>query len=79
MQAAFDSGAAIEDDGLESAFELIGELQETVKNGVWVGDCFIFTNAGKMVTGAFGVVVACGALLFSVPMMCTPERLQQTA
>ena len=32
-------------DGYENAFEDIGEIGETVKTGVWVGDCFIFTNA----------------------------------
>ena len=46
VQTAFDGGAAIEDDGIEAAFDLVGELQESVKNGVWVGDCFIFTNTG---------------------------------
>ena len=42
----FDSGKQIEEDGIEEAFEVVGELPETVKNGTWVGDCFIFTNSG---------------------------------
>lgn len=32
-------------DGYENAFEVIGETSEVVKTGIWVGDCFIFTNA----------------------------------
>ena len=32
-------------DGYESAFDDIAEIGETVETGVWVGDCFIFTNA----------------------------------
>ncbi len=47
VQAAFDSGAKIEDDGIEEAFEVISETSETVKTGLWVGDCFIFTSAGE--------------------------------
>jgi coatomer subunit beta' len=32
-------------DGYPDAFEVLGEIEETVKTGDWVGDCFIFTNA----------------------------------
>jgi len=34
-----------DEDGYENAFDVIGETNETVKTGVWVGDCFIFTNS----------------------------------
>ena len=40
------SGTALDEDGIESAFELEGEVTEVVKTGRWVGDCFIFTNDG---------------------------------
>ena len=33
------------EDGYEEAFDVIGEIQETVKTGLWVGDCFIYTNS----------------------------------
>nr|CAG4643737.1 EOG090X01FO [Lepidurus arcticus] len=36
---------AMTEDGIEDAFEVIGEVQETVKTGMWVGDCFIYTNS----------------------------------
>lgn len=35
----------ITEDGIEDAFEVIGEIEETVKTGIWVGDCFIYTNS----------------------------------
>ena len=28
----------------QTAFELLSEVQESVKTGLWVGDCFIYTN-----------------------------------
>jgi len=35
----------ITEDGIEDAFDVIAECQEIVKTGLWVGDCFIYTNA----------------------------------
>ncbi|KAL3108388.1 hypothetical protein niasHT_015310 [Heterodera trifolii] len=36
--------ADIGPDGIEDAFEVIGELGESVKTGFWIGHCFIFTT-----------------------------------
>lgn len=36
---------AVEDDGVKSAFELVVDINETVRTGEWVGDCFIYTNS----------------------------------
>ncbi|XP_076325541.1 coatomer subunit beta' [Tachypleus tridentatus] len=33
------------EDGVEDAFDVLGEVQEVVKTGVWIGDCFIYTNS----------------------------------
>nr|CAG4648502.1 EOG090X01FO [Polyphemus pediculus] len=33
-----------EDAGIETAFDILNEVQESVKTGLWVGDCFIYTN-----------------------------------
>ena len=33
------------EDGIEDAFDVLGEVGETVKTGLWVGDCFIYTNS----------------------------------
>lgn len=42
----WDSGRPVdEQEGVEDAFELIHEIQERVRTGVWVGDCFIYTNS----------------------------------
>ncbi|CAB3409382.1 unnamed protein product [Caenorhabditis bovis] len=35
----------ITEDGIEDAFEVIGEQQEAVRTAFWIGDCFIFTTA----------------------------------
>ena len=35
----------VTEDGIEDAFDVIAECQESVKTGLWVGDCFIYTNA----------------------------------
>ncbi|XP_026280347.1 coatomer subunit beta' [Frankliniella occidentalis] len=35
----------LSDDGCEDAFTVLGEVQESVRTGIWVGDCFIYTNS----------------------------------
>lgn len=35
----------VTEDGYEQAFEVISEISETVKSGVWVADCFVYTNS----------------------------------
>ncbi|XP_030377041.1 coatomer subunit beta' [Scaptodrosophila lebanonensis] len=42
---AVESKEGLEDDGVESAFNVLGEVAEAVKTGLWVGDCFIYTNS----------------------------------
>ena len=34
-----------DEDGVESAFEVVTDIQETIRTGEWVGDCFIYTNS----------------------------------
>lgn len=43
--AAQESKAEMTEDGIEDAFEVLGEVQEVVKTGLWVGDCFIYTSS----------------------------------
>ncbi|XP_075999730.1 coatomer subunit beta'-like [Genypterus blacodes] len=45
VAAAQESKEQITEDGIEDAFEVLGEVQEVVKTGLWVGDCFIYTNS----------------------------------
>lgn len=56
---SLSTNQGIDEDGIEAAFDVVGEVDEIVKTGVWVGDCFIYTNAvnrlnyyvgGKVVT-----------------------------
>lgn len=44
VQKARDAGEVAE-DGVEAAFDVLGEVNEAVRTGLWVGDCFIYTNA----------------------------------
>ncbi|KAL0106379.1 hypothetical protein PUN28_016243 [Cardiocondyla obscurior] len=32
-------------EDIENAFEMLAEMNEVVKTGLWVGDCFIYTNS----------------------------------
>lgn len=36
-----------DEDGVEAAFELVATINETVRTGQWVGDCFIYTSSTK--------------------------------
>ncbi|XP_047316950.1 coatomer subunit beta'-2 [Impatiens glandulifera] len=40
-----DSGRPVDELGVEDAFELIYEINERVRTGIWVGDCFIYNNS----------------------------------
>ncbi|XP_071840387.1 coatomer subunit beta'-like [Apostichopus japonicus] len=42
---AQENNEGITEDGIEDAFEVVGEIDEIVKTGLWVGDCFIYTNS----------------------------------
>lgn len=41
---AREGKSEITEDGIEDAFEVIGDVSESVKTGLWIGDCFIYTN-----------------------------------
>ncbi|XP_071946200.1 coatomer subunit beta'-like [Antedon mediterranea] len=42
---AQEANEDVTEDGIEEAFDVICEIQETVKTGLWIGDCFIYTNS----------------------------------
>ena len=42
--AALNAGEVAE-DGVEAAIEVVTDINETVRTGQWVGDCFIYTNS----------------------------------
>ena len=35
----------VDEDGVEAAFEVVTDINESVRAGQWVGDCFIYTNS----------------------------------
>ena len=45
VSEALSTNQGIDEDGIEAAFDVIGEIEESVKTGQWVGDCFIYTNS----------------------------------
>uniref|UniRef100_A0A803NZY7 Coatomer subunit beta' n=1 Tax=Cannabis sativa TaxID=3483 RepID=A0A803NZY7_CANSA len=45
VSSYLDSGRPIDDQGVEDAFELLHEMNERVRTGLWVGDCFIYNNS----------------------------------
>jgi len=45
VAAGAENPDKVSEDGIEDAFDVIGEVDETVKTGLWVGDCFIYTNS----------------------------------
>lgn len=47
-QDAVDNGTVLEEDsGVEDAFEIITTINENVRTGRWVGDCFVYTNSAN--------------------------------
>jgi len=47
MQAVLAAGTAIDEDGIEEAFELQSEVSEKVVSGLWVSDCFVYVNSNQ--------------------------------
>ena len=45
VSKAMATNEGMDEDGVESAFDVVGEIEETVKTGQWIGDCFIYTNS----------------------------------
>ncbi|KAI3727219.1 hypothetical protein L1987_67030 [Smallanthus sonchifolius] len=45
VSAHLDSGRAVDEQGIEDSFELLYEVSERVRTGLWVGDCFIYNNS----------------------------------
>lgn len=41
----FESGRQTDEQGVEDAFELLHEISERIRTGLWVGDCFIYNNS----------------------------------
>ena len=44
--AALERGEG-DEDGFEAAFEVVTDINESVRTGEWVGDCFLYTNSAN--------------------------------
>lgn len=45
MDASIASGAEVDEDGIEAAFDLVSEISDKVVSGTWVSDCFVYVAA----------------------------------
>ncbi|KAL3366453.1 hypothetical protein AABB24_011235 [Solanum stoloniferum] len=54
VSAHLDSGRSVDDQGVEDAFELLYEINERVRTGIWVGDCFIYNNSSSRLNYCVG-------------------------
>lgn len=43
----------VDEDGVEAAFEVVADVNEGVRTGQWVGDCFVYTNATNRLSESF--------------------------
>ncbi|KAG0612132.1 hypothetical protein M758_6G004300 [Ceratodon purpureus] len=41
----FESGRPTDEQGVEDAFELLHEISDRIRTGLWVGDCFIYNTS----------------------------------
>jgi hypothetical protein len=63
-----EGGKPVDEEGVEDAFELLHEINERVRTGIWVGDCFIYNNSSwrlnYCVGGEVNIVCSKTFLLF---------------
>eukprot|EP00123_Amoebidium_parasiticum_P009176 comp19305_c0_seq1/m.22166 comp19305_c0_seq1/g.22166 ORF comp19305_c0_seq1/g.22166 comp19305_c0_seq1/m.22166 type:complete len:898 (-) comp19305_c0_seq1:632-3325(-) len=45
VAAHVEQNLPVPDEGIEEAFDVLGEVQEVVKTATWVGDCFLYTSS----------------------------------
>lgn len=62
-QGALDAGGPLPEDGVEDAFDLVDEIDERVRQGAWIGDCFLFTNRNQRLNYYIGGEVVTLAVL----------------
>ncbi|XP_066379126.1 coatomer subunit beta'-1-like isoform X2 [Miscanthus floridulus] len=43
-----EGGKPVDEEGVEDAFELLHEVNERVRTGIWVGDCFIYNSSSRL-------------------------------
>ncbi|XP_009388663.1 coatomer subunit beta'-1 isoform X1 [Musa acuminata AAA Group] len=54
VSSYLENGKPVDDQGVEDAFELLHEVNERVRTGIWVGDCFIYNNSSSRLNYCVG-------------------------
>ncbi|RAL41296.1 hypothetical protein DM860_010090 [Cuscuta australis] len=54
VSAYLESGRPVDEQGVEEAFEVLYEISERVRTGLWVGDCFIYNNSASRLNYCVG-------------------------
>ncbi|KAJ6814611.1 coatomer subunit beta'-1-like isoform X2 [Iris pallida] len=54
VSSYLDSGNPVDEQGVEDAFEMLHEINERVRTGIWVGDCFIYNNSSSRLNYCVG-------------------------
>lgn len=47
--AHLEAGEPIDDEGVESSFDVVVEISESVRTAKWTGECFLYTNSNNRV------------------------------
>lgn len=65
VQSSRDQGSEefVSEDGYENAFDVIADIPETVKSGLWICDCFVYTNSSDKLNYFVGGEIITIALL----------------
>ncbi|KAI3684257.1 hypothetical protein L6452_33478 [Arctium lappa] len=45
VSAHLDSGRSVDEQGIDQSFKPLYDIDERVRTGLWVGDCFIYNNS----------------------------------
>ncbi|THU45313.1 hypothetical protein C4D60_Mb02t16520 [Musa balbisiana] len=54
VSSYLENGKPVDDQGVEDAFELLHEVNERARTGIWVGDCFIYNNSSSRLNYCVG-------------------------
>lgn len=69
VSAYLDSGKPENEEGVEDAFEPLHEVNERVRTGIWVGDCFIYNNSSWRLNYCVGGEVCNSISTFALQSM----------
>lgn len=70
VSSYLDSGRPVDEQGVEDAFELLHEMNERVRTGIWVGDCFIYNNSSWRLNYCVGGEVFASVSLLAANIFC---------